>query len=38
LHYDLVDIHKVTLKIQEVITFQRWLIVKLVLKKFSSGN
>jgi hypothetical protein len=36
LHYDLVDIHKLTLKIQEVMKFRRWLIVKLILKKFSS--
>jgi hypothetical protein len=33
LHYDLVDIYKLTPKIQEVMKFLRWLIVKLILEK-----
>jgi hypothetical protein len=36
LNYDLVDIHKLTPKIQEVMKFQRWLIVKVILEKFPS--
>jgi hypothetical protein len=38
LNYDLVDMHKLFPKIQEGMKFQKWLIIKLILKKFSSGN
>jgi hypothetical protein len=33
LHYDLVDMHKKNLNIQEGIGFQRWLIIKLILDR-----
>jgi hypothetical protein len=33
LHYRLVDMHKLSPKIQEVIEFQRWLIVELIWEK-----
>jgi hypothetical protein len=33
LNYHLVKMHKLTRKIQEVIEFQRWLIVKLIVDK-----
>jgi hypothetical protein len=32
LHYDLIDMHKLTLKIQEVIAFTRWLSDKQTAK------
>jgi hypothetical protein len=32
-HYHLVDMHKLSPKIQEVMEFQKWLIVKLILEK-----
>jgi hypothetical protein len=38
LHYDLVYMHKLNPKIQEVMEFQRYLLVKLIQEKFSSGN
>jgi hypothetical protein len=33
LHYDLVDMHKKNLNIQEGIGFQRWLIIKLIMDR-----
>jgi hypothetical protein len=33
LYYNLVDMHKIIPKIQDVMKFQRWLIVKLILDK-----
>jgi hypothetical protein len=33
LHYHLLNMNKLSPKIQEVMEFQRWLIVKLILKK-----
>jgi hypothetical protein len=39
LHYDLVDMQKLTPKFQEVMEFKKWLIIKLNLKNFlKSGN
>jgi hypothetical protein len=39
LHYDLVDMHKLSPHIDEVMEFQKWLIIKLNLKNFlKSGN
>jgi hypothetical protein len=35
--YHLVDMHKLTPKIQEIMEFQKWLIIKLILEKFKSG-
>jgi hypothetical protein len=32
LHYKLVDMHNITPKIQTVMEFQRWLLVKLFLE------
>jgi hypothetical protein len=37
-HYHMVYMYKLSPKIQEVIEFQRWLIIKLILGKFSSEN
>jgi hypothetical protein len=34
LHYHLADMVKLTPKIQEVMEFQKWLIIKLILEKF----
>jgi hypothetical protein len=33
LHYDLIDMHKLTLKIQEVIAFTKWLTDKQIQQK-----
>jgi hypothetical protein len=33
MYYNLVDMHKIIPKIQDVMKFQRWLIVKLILDK-----
>jgi hypothetical protein len=38
LHTDLVDKHNLTPTAEEVMEFQRGLNVKLILKKFLSGN
>jgi hypothetical protein len=39
LHSHMVDIYKLTPKIQEVIEFKKWLIDKLILETFlKSGN
>jgi hypothetical protein len=38
LQYHLVDMHKLCLKIDEVMEFQRWLIVKLILENFSKSG
>jgi hypothetical protein len=37
LHYDIVDMHKLIPMIQEVMKFQRYLIVNQILEKISSG-
>jgi hypothetical protein len=33
LHYDLIDMHKLTLKIEEVIAFTKWLTDKQIQQK-----
>jgi hypothetical protein len=33
LHYDLVDMHMLNLKIQELMEFERWLIANLILER-----
>jgi hypothetical protein len=38
LHYYLVDMHKLNLKIQEVMEFQKWPIAKLIPEKFSTRS
>jgi hypothetical protein len=37
LYYNFVDMHKLTLNIQEVMAFLNWLSVKQNLQKFLSG-
>jgi hypothetical protein len=38
LHYDLIDMHKLTAKIQEVITFTKWLSDKQTAKMCQVRN
>jgi hypothetical protein len=38
LHYDLIDMHKLTPKIQEVIAFTMWLIDKQIQRKRSKSG
>jgi hypothetical protein len=38
LHYDLIDMHKLTTKIQEVIAFTRWLTDKQIQQKRAVWN
>jgi hypothetical protein len=38
LHYDLIDMHKLTPKIQEVIAFTRWLSDKQIQRKCAVWN
>jgi hypothetical protein len=38
LHYDLIDMHKLTPKIQEVIAFTMWLADKQIQQKLAVWN
>jgi hypothetical protein len=38
LHYDLIDMHKLTPKIQEVISFTKWLTGKQIQQKRAVWN
>jgi hypothetical protein len=38
LHYDLIDMHKLTLNIQEVIAFTKWLSDKQIQRKCAVWN